>query len=680
MNFDNSNSSESEVTSGRDVAAPKAAIDVISKENEEALKLELERDRTHGYVIRCDGEHAIISAGAKRGAQNQENYWTVGQLVSIKVGTSRVVGVTCKVEAPEHTWDIDGANHIEVTLELVGEIVDGGGEGKPDKFNSGIANYPQMGCIAHRIRSTDLATIYRSDGDSVVKIGQLTQDQSIEAKIDIDKLLSRHFAVVGTTGVGKSTSVTLIMRKIVVTRPEIRVLMLDPHNEFASAFPNNSIVVDSSNLVLPFWLFKLDEFAEVVFRGQEGFDTEAEILRDIIPIAKEIYRSEAEKKNGGLVRKQQGKTNLTADMPVPYRLPDLLKIIDDRLGLLEGKADKPFLKSLQFKLESISTDPRFRFMFDAGQGGDIMESIMSNIFRVPQNGKPICVLEMSGLPTEVVNSVVSVLCRMAFELAMASDGGIQTLVVCEEAHRYIPADEKAGFWPTRNAIARIAKEGRKYGVFLSIITQRPGELDPTILSQCNTLFAMRLGNQKDQEIIRGAVSNGAKSTISFLSSIANRECIAFGEAIPTPMRMTFETMRAEDLPGAHIYEQQEKVKQGLDISMAAVLRRMRQEDTKTSLQSDDPYANSDVGLDAPPISPDQATPAAGPQRELTSSGGDEINSVLSAAYSGPNGSLKPTGNGQAAMSKEPAAKSAAPSTAAKSKPAGGSSILKSFRG
>ncbi|MEO0910647.1 MAG: hypothetical protein AAFX96_10030, partial [Pseudomonadota bacterium] len=193
-------------------------------------------------------------------------------------------------------------------------------------------------------------------------------------------------------------------------------------------------------------------------------------------------------------------------------------------------------------------------------------------------------------------------------------------------------------------------------------------------------FAMRLGNQKDQEIIRGAVSNGAKSTISFLSSIANRECIAFGEAIPTPMRMTFETMRAEDLPGAHIYEQQEKVKQGLDISMAAVLRRMRQEDTKTSLQSDDPYANSDVGLDAPPISPDQATPAAGPQRELTSSGGDEINSVLSAAYSGPNGSLKPTGNGQAAMSKEPAAKSAAPSTAAKSKPAGGSSILKSFRG
>ena len=152
MNFDNSNSSETVVTSGRDVAAPKAAIDVISKENEEALKLELERDRTHGYVIRCDGEHAIISAGAKRGAQNQENYWTVGQLVSIKVGTSRVVGVTCKVEAPEHTWDIDGANHIEVTLELVGEIVDGGGEGNASQ-NEQERLLDQLGADdrAHRV-------------------------------------------------------------------------------------------------------------------------------------------------------------------------------------------------------------------------------------------------------------------------------------------------------------------------------------------------------------------------------------------------------------------------------------------------------------------------------------------------------------------------------------------------
>ena len=128
---------------------------------------------------------------------------------------------------------------------------------------------------------------------------------------------------------------------------------------------------------------------------------------------------------------------------------------------------------------------------------------------------------------------------MAFELALWSDGAIHMLVVCEEAHRYIPADPNLGFVPTRQAIARIAKEGRKYGVSLGIITQRPGELDQTILSQCSTLFAMRLSNDRDQEIIRSAIPNSSISTTSFLSSIGNGEAIAFGEAIAVPMRMRF---------------------------------------------------------------------------------------------------------------------------------------------
>lgn len=607
-------------------------VDLMSGDNSQVLKEELSRERTRAFVIRCDGEHAIIAAEVETGSASKENYWSVGQLISIKVGKNRIVGISCAVELPDQKWILGSTNEVHVTIELVGEIV-ASSDGKPDKFSSGIANYPQMGCIAHRIRSQDLAIIYKADGETVVKVGQLTQDQSVDAKIEIDMLLSRHFAVVGTTGVGKSTSVTLIMRKIIKVRPDIRILMLDPHNEFASAFPDSSVVVDSSNLILPFWLFKLEELSEVVFRGQSGFDSEIEILRDLIPLAKERYREDAEKASTSLVKKKS-KSNLTADMPVPYRIADLLKVIDERLGMLDGKAEKPVLKSLEYRLKSISDDPRFRFMFDQtnGNGGDIMEEIISKIFRVPHNDKPICVLEMSGLPTEVVNSVVSILSRMAFEIAMNSDGGIQTLVVCEEAHRYIPADPNAGFWPTRQAISRIAKEGRKYGVFLSIITQRPGELDPTILSQCNTVFAMRLGNQKDQEIIRGAVSNGAKSTISFLSSIANRECIAFGEAIQTPMRMTFETMRAEDLPGAHIYEQQEKVKQGLTISLASVLRKMRMEDRKTT--SDDPYANVT----------DQAAAAALAKETVArerSLPGDGINSVLNSAYGSANNTLTP---------------------------------------
>jgi hypothetical protein len=253
-----------------------------------------------------------------------------------------------------------------------------------------------------------------------------------------------------------------------------------------------------------------------------------------------------------------------------------LKIIDERLGLLEGKQEKPLLKSLRDRITSIGRDPRFEFMFGgANSGGDRMQQIIAEIFRVPHNGRPISVIEMSGLPSEVVSSVVSVLCRMSFDLALASQGGVQTLVVCEEAHRYIPANSDAAFWPTRQAIARIAKEGRKYGVYLGIITQRPSELDPTIFSQCNTIFAMRLANTADQKIIGGALTSGAQSTVGFLASIANREAIAFGEGLKTPMRLTFESIAKELLPGSHIYEMQEAVRNGREVDISQVVRRMR---------------------------------------------------------------------------------------------------------
>ena len=540
-----------------------------------------DRKRTQGYVVHCDGQRAVLMAHVNPEVEFMENYWAVGQLVSIWEGKNRVVGQTYKVEAHESAWAEEGENTVLVHIELVGEITQR--NENTATFSSGIANYPRMGSIGHRIRANDLEAIYQNESDNTISVGSLTQEATIEAKIDLDKLLTRHFSVVGSTGVGKSTSVSLILRKVIAKRKDIRVLILDPHNEFTAAFANESVVKDSSNLQLPFWFFMFEEFTEVVFRGQKGIEAEAEMLRDLVAEAKERYLEG--NASGGtaatLVRKGMNKTGFTADSPVPYRMIDLFKIIDEKLGLLDGKADRPILKSLRDRLTSISRDPRFAFMFGAANsGGDRMVEIVSDIFRVPQNGKPISVIDMSGLPSEVVSSVAAVLCRLAFDLAMSSQGGIQTLVVCEEAHRYIPSDPDAGFWPTRQAIARIAKEGRKYGVYLGIITQRPSELDPTILSQCNTVFAMRLSNQADQKIIGGAMTNGAQSSVAFLASIANREAIAFGEALKTPMRLTFETISKENLPGSHIYEMQEKVRNGLEIDVATVIGRMRDADTK----------------------------------------------------------------------------------------------------
>ncbi len=142
------------------------------------------------------------------------------------------------------------------------------------------------------------------------------------------------------------------------------------------------------------------------------------------------------------------------------------------------------------------------------------------------------------------------LARLAFDLALWSEGKLKLLVLCEEAHRYMPADQRLGFAPTRHALARIAKEGRKYGCYLGVVTQRPGELDPTILSQCSTFFAMRLANEQDQAIIRSAIADSSASTLSFLSSMGQREAIAFGEGVATTMRMKFEKIDSALLPGA----------------------------------------------------------------------------------------------------------------------------------
>ena len=143
----------------------------------------------------------------------------------------------------------------------------------------------------------------------------------------------------------------------------------------------------------------------------------------------------------------------------------------------------------------------------------------------------------------MVNAVVSVLARMAFEIAAACHGEVQVALLCEESHRYIPSNPNLGFEPTRRAIGRIAKEGRKYGASLCIVTQRPSELDSTVLSQCSTMFAMRLASERDKDIMAQAAGASSQGTINFLSSLADREAIAFGEAIPTPMRMKFGDYR-----------------------------------------------------------------------------------------------------------------------------------------
>lgn len=526
-------------------------------------------NRFLGRVVACNGARATIAAIAEGGGTDLTELWSVGRLISISVGENRVVALAYSMQTGTKNWGEHDDNRILIEVELLGEVhkdLDGS-----ERFSTGISRYPYLGAIAHRIRAADLLRIYDiRKGDTAV-IGKLTQDESIDATIHVPSMLSKHFAVVGSTGVGKSTAVSLLLRKAIESDPNLRVLILDPHNEFAAAFPDHAVVIDTDTLDLPFWLMRLEEFAEVLFRGRPPIADELDILRDLMPEAKRAFRGN----ESALMRRSGDKSSITADTPVPYRMADLLALIDERIGRLEGRGEKPILRALKMRILSAINDPRYHFMFSNNTISDTIMETIAHIFRIPGEDRPISTFQLAGIPSEVVNSVASVLCRMAFELALWSNGAIHMLVVCEEAHRYVPSDPNLGFFPTRQAIARIAKEGRKYGVSLGIITQRPGELDQTILSQCSTLFAMRLANDRDQEIIRSAIPDSSISTTSFISSIGNGEAIAFGEAIAVPMRMRFARVEAHQLPKANSAAVKASEESPDTVDLRTIVNRMR---------------------------------------------------------------------------------------------------------
>ena len=204
---------------------------------------------------------------------------------------------------------------------------------------------------------------------------------------------------------------------------------------------------------------------------------------------------------------------------------------------------------LKNRLSALQSDRRYAFMFPSSVVvRDNMAAILSRIFRIPVNGKPISIINLSGVPSEVLNVVVSVLCRMTFDFAMWGDQDTPILLVCEEAHRYAPQNSEQGFEPAKRALSRIAKEGRKYGISLGVISQRPSELATGLLSQCNTVFAMRMSSQKDQEFVHAAMSEASVGLLDSLPSLGNAEAIAVSEAVTVPMRLSFRELQPDQLP------------------------------------------------------------------------------------------------------------------------------------
>ena len=492
-----------------------------------------------GRVVSATGSKVVVLIeDASRAALDASPKIQVGALVKMPTSRTVVFGMIGGHSIP---LPATAAGESEIKLlevELLGECAlqaDGG----LTQFRRGVSTYPVSGNPVLATTPEDLRSVYARPQVATVRVGAIHQDRSLAAHVMIDDLLGKHFAVVGATGSGKSCTVALVLRAILDRHNHAHVLMLDPHNEYSRAFGDMAEVVDYSNLQLPYWLFNFEELCEVLrCTGVSVEAAEVAILNEFIPAAKrQALGANADARH------------LTADTPSPYRMTLVVQYIDEAMGRLDKPDSLAPYQRLKAGLNALMNDARFAFMFGTGIAmRDNMVAILSRIFRIPDQGKPITILDLSGLPSEILNVVASVLCRMVFDFALWSDGMFPILLVCEEAHRYAPEDTRRGFEPTKRSLSRIAKEGRKYALSLCVVSQRPSELASGMLSQCSTIFALRLSHKKDQELVRSAMSEAAFGLLDSLPSLGNAEAVVVGEGVSIPMRLVFDDLPAERRP------------------------------------------------------------------------------------------------------------------------------------
>lgn len=518
----------------------------------------------------------------------------VGSFVRIPLGYTSLFGIVSQVgagAAPKTEGEIHPWGNQWLKVQLVGE------RGREGKFERGVSQHPTINDAVHLVTEDDLREIY-GPGDPVdfVTVGHLASAESIPALVNINKLVTRHSAVVGTTGAGKSTTVAGLLASLThPTRyPSARVVVLDIHGEYAKALADRSVVFrvapdigkGEKPLHIPFWALSFDELINLSF-GKLSEQPLAAVADTIVALKRESL--------GNKAREGVTAERLTVDSPVPFcihklwfdfyqrehrtvipkpgaaaddvesayvlgsdgnpdQLGDAMSMTPPQYRTVKttGSANErvqwgPDPLGMRQQLAVLGSklrDPQLAFLFNPGEwrpelDGTVAKDLDALLADWVGSPSPITILDLSGIPSTVLNDLIGALLRILYDALFWArnlpEGGRERplMLVLEEAHTYL-GKEHSGAAAT--AVRRIAKEGRKYGVGVMIVSQRPSEIDPTILSQCGTIFAMRLANDTDRGQVAGAASDNLKGLFDILPILRTGEAIIVGEAVSLPIR------------------------------------------------------------------------------------------------------------------------------------------------
>jgi len=472
----------------------------------------------------------------------------VGTFVTLQQATSRLIAVVQEMRGLDAR--IPTAAGGTLIVNPLGEITAEG------RFRRGISDYPLPGAEVRTVTAADVDAIFAGVRPLDFPLGRLKDYPDARVFLDPSSLCGRHFAILGQSGSGKSWAVASVLQHLVATRPRAHIILLDLHGEYCwvdrdgserSAFDPDCVrYLDARQLEIPYWLMTFAELVDLLIDpNDDNAPVQTAFLRDIV--------LDLKRKNGA----QFGLQSISVDSPVYFPLTRVYESFKEANELRTdfGKTRGPLFGQFdQFliKLQSRLADGRYDFLLNPSRRNcsESLPGLLRDFVGLGSPKRAINVIDLSPVPFDIRPGIAAQIGRLAFEFNYWNPRAREfpILVVCEEAHAYIPRDPGSSFAGARKSMERIAKEGRKYGVALAVVSQRPQELSETVLSQCGTYICLRLTNPDDQAYVRQLVPEGESDFVNVLTTLGRGEAMALGEAVPVPIR--FQIDRPDPAPNS----------------------------------------------------------------------------------------------------------------------------------
>ena len=500
-----------------------------------------------GLLADVTGEYftsRLISGGeAVAGGASGVNGARIGQVGSYLMVKQSTVQTLVMVERSYSVADRQGQAAHMARLTPLGELSSNG------TFTRGVSRFPNIGDEVHLVAQEHLEHIFSAHGDVEYKVGHLASFDTIDVHLDASAFFGRHAAILGQSGSGKSWTVTSLMQSALRSMPNAHIILLDMHGEYSdkevdgialsSPFPQDKVrSLNAHSVEFPYWLMTYSELCDLIIDpADENASIQISYLRSILM---RLKRETNEHLDLG---------HITVDSPVYYSMSEFAEMIEQTNSETTnfGKTKSPLFgrfNQMLVRLNSMLNDTRYDFLMKpkTRTSTESLADLMKDIVGLGEPRANVTVLDLSAVPFDVVPMVTAQIGRLAYEFNFWNPlcREFPIFLICEEAHEYIPREDIPRFREARRSMERISKNGRKYGVGLCVVSQRPHDVSETVLAQCSSFICLRISNPEDQEYVRSMVPEAARGTFAALTSLSKGEAVALGEAVPMPVRFRID--------------------------------------------------------------------------------------------------------------------------------------------